>query len=190
MTDFTVRQAQPADAPQLAKLRYALRSRGKFASASRKDVESEAAFLERCTRWMTAALQQSHWHCWVAERDKYLLGALWLQVVEKIPNPSNESESFAYITNFFVSEDERSKGIGSTLLTESLAWCKEEKVHAVILWPLIEVVHFMSGMALKCRGIFWSLSSISRSFRFLVSGVVCFTQLSAQPQRTLRLVRF
>jgi GNAT superfamily N-acetyltransferase len=135
MTDFIVREAQPADASELAKLRYALRSRGKYASDSRKDLESEAVFLERCTRWMMKALQQSHWHCWVAERDGELIGALWLQAIEKIPNPSNESESFAYITNFFVREDDRGMGLGSVLLKHALDWSRRERVHSVILWP-------------------------------------------------------
>jgi GNAT superfamily N-acetyltransferase len=153
MTNFNVRPGCPADASELAKLRYDLRSRSNlgrfhtpsqeevlnlasdFVLQSRSDAESETEFLDRCTTWMQKALQQSNWRCWVAERDRSLIGALWLQVIEKIPNPSAESESYAYITNFYVNESARGQGIGSAVLEEALRWCCLEKVHGVILWP-------------------------------------------------------
>ena len=157
MTEFNIRIASPSDAPDLAKLRYGLRSRGKLAMSTdrsqeklqnlakesvsetpsnpRYDLESETEFLERCTDWMCKALQQSHWRCWVAEQNGSLIGALWLQVIEKIPNPSAESESYGYITNFFVNEEARRQGIGSAVLEETLKWCREHAFHTVILWP-------------------------------------------------------
>jgi GNAT superfamily N-acetyltransferase len=58
-----------------------------------------------------------------------------MQVVEKSPNPRNEAEHHAYITNFYVQEETRGYGIGSRLLKEALDWCQAHDVHAVILWP-------------------------------------------------------
>jgi len=60
---------------------------------------------------------------------------LWLQLVEKIPNPRSEPEHHAYITNFFIQEFTRGRGIGSRLLSTAIAWCEARDVHAVILWP-------------------------------------------------------
>lgn len=135
MTDATpIRLAVPSDAPQLARLRFGLRSRP-------SNIESEEAFLARCTTWMSDALEQTKWHCWVAERGETLVGALWLQLIEKIPNPTAEPESIGYITNFFIAESERGQGLGSRMLNEVLTWCREQQsakgllIAGIILWP-------------------------------------------------------
>lgn len=128
--ECTIRAADHCDAPALAKLRYALRASTGPVSEPRSE------FLERCTRWMAEHLKDPrHWRCWVAEQDGKLIGSIWLQLVEKIPNPRSESEYFAYITNFFVEEFARGKGIGSHLLARALTWCRTSAVHSVILWP-------------------------------------------------------
>lgn len=133
-TTIQIRFASPSDAPQLAQLRFGLRSRP-------ANTESEEAFLARCSAWMAAAVQQTNWRCWVAERNKTLVGALWLQLIEKIPNPTAEPERIAYITNFFIDESHRGQGLGTSMLNEVLAWCREEQsngerlIAGIILWP-------------------------------------------------------
>jgi GNAT superfamily N-acetyltransferase len=124
-----IRPANPADSPVLAQLRYKLRSR------AIEDLEPESEFLKRCSTWMADRLRQPLWRCWVAEEDSEIVGALWLQLIEKIPNPTTEVEFHAYITNVFVNESARGKGVGSQLLTQAIEFCKHETVHAVILWP-------------------------------------------------------
>jgi GNAT superfamily N-acetyltransferase len=129
MDDVNLRLATQSDAAALAQLRYDFRASTGIAT------ELEAEFIERCSAWMTAHLHDgSLWKCWVAESDD-LVGALWLQLVEKIPNPRAEPEYHAYITNFYLRESVRGKGVGSRLLIMALDWCKAREVHAVILWP-------------------------------------------------------
>ena len=89
---------------------------------------------------MTEALNRPEWRCWVAVNGESnikspLLGALWLQLVDKIPNPISEAEHLAYITNFYVTESARGQGLGTRLLNEALDWCRQNSVHSVILWP-------------------------------------------------------
>ena len=128
--DFEIRPANAADATALAELRYALRSTTGIAT------EPEDDFLKRCTVWMKEHLKAvGFWQCWVAEKEHGLIGCLWLQLVEKIPNPRSEPEYHAYLTNFYVDELARGKGIGSQLLSTAIAWCETREVHAVILWP-------------------------------------------------------
>jgi GNAT superfamily N-acetyltransferase len=124
-----IRLANSSDAATLADLRY------RFRSITEADVEAEEQFIARCTSWMAQRLEENNWRCWVAERDESINGALWLQLIEKIPNPTTEPELHAYITNVFVLESLRGQGIGSQLLNTAIDFCKQQTVHAVILWP-------------------------------------------------------
>lgn len=128
MKTIRIRFAKNSDAVELAKLRLALRSR------PITNIEDQSAFLERCTKWITDAVEQTKWRCWVAEQDEVLVGALWLQLVEKVPNPTPEPEQFAYITNFFITESARGRGLGSRMLNEAIRWCRDQNVHLMILW--------------------------------------------------------
>ena len=129
--EINIRLATAMDAPVLAKFRYAFRS-GKGPAS-----EDESEFIERCSLWMQERLrgEDGPWRCWMAEQNQTLLGHLWAQLIEKIPNPSPEREYHAYITNFYVSEEARGRGVGSSLLSTALDWCRARQVHAVILWP-------------------------------------------------------
>jgi GNAT superfamily N-acetyltransferase len=129
-SEFTIRLAGEADARSLARLRYAFRASTGIAT------ENEAIFLDRCTAWMEEHLAaESRWKCWVTEKTGKLTGCVWVQLVEKIPNPRDESENHAYLTNFYLEESVRGRGVGSRLLEEVIEWCRTRKVHAVILWP-------------------------------------------------------
>jgi GNAT superfamily N-acetyltransferase len=128
--DLTIRLAGPADAPALAQLRY------NFRATQDPAIEPEADFLPRCTSWMAAHLVRgSRWRCWVAEEADHLVGTLWLQLIEKIPNPGAEAETHAYISNVYVEPSRRGAGLGSHLLDTCLRACMAEEVDAVILWP-------------------------------------------------------
>jgi len=130
---ITIRLATVSDAPTLARLRYI------FRSSLSPVCETEEEFVERCSLWMQARLQENTlWRCWIAERADKPLGHLWLQLIEKVPNPIVEPEHHAYLTNFYVCEEERGRGIGSLLLSAALDWSKSQDVQAVILWPTEE----------------------------------------------------
>ena len=124
-----IRVATESDARVLARFRYELRSSG------RETIESEAEFSERCTRWMMARLNNGCWRCWIAECEQTPVGNIWCQLVEKIPNPAAENECYVYVTNFYVREEYRGKGIGTRLLSEALTWGKTNNAHTAILWP-------------------------------------------------------
>jgi GNAT superfamily N-acetyltransferase len=126
----TVRPATTADAAELARLRY------EFRAAERPAREPRDAFIARCTAWMRERLAPgSAWHCLVAEKDGATVGHVWLEVVDKVPNPgAGEPERHVYLTNLYVRPEARG-GPGSALVEAALAWSRERRVDTVILWP-------------------------------------------------------
>lgn len=125
-----VRAATPADAPELARLRY------EFRAAERPAVEPSEEFIARTTAWMQERLApHTAWRCFVAVRSGTIVGHVWVTLIEKIPNPgSGEPERHAYLTNLYVRPTERG-GTGSALLEAALDWCRGQRVDTVILWP-------------------------------------------------------
>jgi len=129
-SNITVRTASPSDANDLAKLRFALR-----APAERVH-EDDESFLMRCRVWMQARLHNDRrWKCWIAESEGMVVGNLWAQLIEQIPNPTSERECFIYFTNFYVLREFRGSGVGSSLFRAALNWSRNQSVHAGILWP-------------------------------------------------------
>ncbi|HNM78452.1 MAG TPA: GNAT family N-acetyltransferase [Tepidiformaceae bacterium] len=125
-----IRSATPADAERLAALRY------DFRATMNQAIEEREGFIERCSAWMAERLQPGGpWHCWVAEQDQIVVGQLWLQLIEKVPNPAPELEQHAYITNVYVDPSARAAGTGQRLLDAALGFCREQRVDSVILWP-------------------------------------------------------
>lgn len=126
----TIRLATAADAHRLAELRYQFRAA--FAPIN----ETEAVFVARCRGWMQERLQAHRgWYCWVSAQSDVIIGTLWLQLIEKIPNPVEEPEFHAYISNFYVCEEVRGQGIGARMLQTALDWSRAAQVHTVLLWP-------------------------------------------------------
>lgn len=77
----------------------------------------------------------SPWRCWVLESGGQLAGNLWLQLIEKIPNPVQELEAHAYITNVYVRPAVRGAGGGELLLASAMEWCRTNGIDSAILWP-------------------------------------------------------
>jgi GNAT superfamily N-acetyltransferase len=124
-----IRPAGAADADALARLRY------EFRAALERPAESGRAFLDRCTSWMRDRLADGAWRAWVAEERGEIVGTVWLAFFDKLPNPVEERERHAYITNLYVRPDRRSGGLGARLLDHALRECEARQADAVLLWP-------------------------------------------------------
>jgi GNAT superfamily N-acetyltransferase len=126
-----IRLATAADVAVLTELRYELRT------GIAPDVTPEAGFHERCMEWMSARLPWTDvWRCWLAEDEAgEALGVVWLQFLEKLPNPVGEPALHGYLTGFYVRDAVRNRGVGTALLTAALAACEERGVDTVFLWP-------------------------------------------------------
>ena len=125
-----IRPGERPDAPALARLRY------EFRAGHDTPIESEAEFLARCAAWMEARLVPGGpWSCWLAVEAGRAVGTIWLQRIEKLPNPVDEAESHGYVSSLYVVPSSRGAGLGSRLLGVCLEACQAEEVEAVILWP-------------------------------------------------------
>ena len=80
----------------------------------------------------------SAWRCWVLDDGKQLVGHVCVQLFEKMPNPVNEPEAHAYLTNLYVVPEIRGQGLGRKLLNKALSWCCAQGADAVILWATAE----------------------------------------------------
>jgi GNAT superfamily N-acetyltransferase len=127
---FVIRAARPPDAPELARLRYEFRTESDPAS------ESEPTFVARCIDWMARELESGGvWRCWVAILGGTMVGTIWLQLIEKLPNPNGHLGYHGYISSVYVVPALRNAGIGSALMEACLLECQAKGVDAVFLWP-------------------------------------------------------
>jgi GNAT superfamily N-acetyltransferase len=119
------------DASALAALRY------EFRSEMGQALERRDAIIRRCADWMAQRLSgEARWRCWISESAVgEATGALWVSLIEKVPNPGDEIEWYGYITNVYVRPPSRGAGIASALLAEALTFCRQFGVDSVVLWP-------------------------------------------------------
>jgi GNAT superfamily N-acetyltransferase len=123
-----IRPATAADADAMAALRW------EFRSEQNPPVEPHDAFAQRCTAWMRRELQGGVWKAWVAVDDQLIVGQVWVQTIQKIPNPVAESEQLAYLSNLYVNPSARG-GVGTRLLRAAIDWCRATGVDRIVLWP-------------------------------------------------------
>ena len=141
-----IRAAVADDADRLAQLRWDFR-------VARAPVQEEQdAFLRRCAEWMRRELaSQAVWRAWVAVAGGEIVGQLWVQTINKMPNPVAERERHAYVSNVYVQPDHRG-GAGSRLVEAALAWARAEHIDRVILWPSTRSVTLYERHGFTHRG--------------------------------------
>ena len=127
MTD--VRRASSADAGAMAELRW------EFRAGRQPPTETHAAFIKRCGTWMRRELTTPDaWKAWVAVNNGAIVGQVWLHTIAKIPNPIDETERHAYLSNLYVKPSDRG-GTGTRLLDAAIAAARAEGVDRIVLWP-------------------------------------------------------
>lgn len=124
-----IRRATSADAGSMAELRW------EFRAGRQPPTEAHPAFIKRCGVWMRRELANpGAWMAWVAVGNRVLVGQVWLHTLAKIPNPIDETERHAYLSNLYVKPSDRG-GVGTKLLEAAIAQARAEGVDRVVLWP-------------------------------------------------------
>ena len=76
----------------------------------------------------------SSWQAWVAAKNRDVVGQVWLHKIAKIPNPVEETEHHAYLSNLYVKPSDRG-GTGTRLLAAALDAARADGIDRVVLWP-------------------------------------------------------
>ncbi|WP_125264448.1 GNAT family N-acetyltransferase [Streptomyces alboflavus] len=129
MTPFTVRKAQAADAVALAHLRWRFKQEDEPGPRG-----EEEPFIRECTEWMRVRLA-GPWTAWVAEADNEVHGHVFLNHVEKVPEPGTTADTLGYVTNFYVCPEYRGRGLGKALLEEVVRHGQQNRLDTLIVWP-------------------------------------------------------
>ena len=129
-----IRPASSADAGAMAELRW------EFRAGRQPPTETHPVFIRRCGRWMRRELSSpGAWKAWVAVGNRAIVGQVWLHTIGKIPNPIDETEHHAYLSNLYVKPSDRG-GTGTRLLEAAVAQACADGVDRVVLWPTVRSV--------------------------------------------------
>lgn len=129
-TDFRVRQAQAADASELARLRWAFKQEDHEGGSP-----APARSVTHAEQWIRERLDGGRWLAWVAERDTEICGHVFLCPVERVPDPYEDNTPVGYVTNFYVIPECRNQGFGGALLQALRQHAQELGMEVLIVWP-------------------------------------------------------
>ena len=124
----TVRLALAGDGPAVAALRAAWTVEW-HGAASLTDDGYGARFVDW---WAGEGARRLTWLAWA---DAVPVGMVNLAVFERMPAPGRPPSRWGYLSNAFVLPDWRSRGIGTALLTELLAYARSERFVRIVLSP-------------------------------------------------------
>jgi GNAT superfamily N-acetyltransferase len=136
----TIRPATVEDADLLARLRWDFRIEGGTPPST-----TIAEFVEEMRSFAGDVLADgTAWRAWVAEDGDRLVGCVWLQVVERVPHPDlrRGARPIVYVTNMYVVPELRNGGIGRDLLDAAVAYAREQRASAAIVWPSPRSISF------------------------------------------------
>lgn len=63
------------------------------------------------------------------------VGMVNLQVFHRMPRPGRLAGRWAYVANVWVDERHRRRGVGTSLMTAALDWCRAQQLDRVVLNP-------------------------------------------------------
>ena len=135
--EHVTRLATPADAEQLARLRWVMAAEEEAALT-----QDEETFTADFLAFVSTA--QSHgWTVFVAEVDGRLVSNIWVYEVPKVPRPDRyHHRAFGYMGSVYTLRDFRNQGIGAALLDEVVKWGRHRDLQLLIVWPSEEAPPF------------------------------------------------
>jgi GNAT superfamily N-acetyltransferase len=132
----TVRPAGPADAGELARLRW--EHCLELWDRPPEDAPDRAAFDDAFRRFLGRAEPDDDWMIWVAEAPGAgpgrLCGTLSVFVVPMVPTPWRSGRSWGYVTSIQVDPADRGRGVGRKLMGAAEEWSRARGLEQLLLW--------------------------------------------------------
>jgi len=126
-----IRRAVESDIPELSRLVAAL-------AAYEESLDSRAHFdwdeIRDAPNWLKLVLNREHHAIWVASLDGRLVGHLWIRL--KRQRDGAMPRSIGYISQAFVEESFRGRGLMKPMLEEAYEWLRGKGVSVVTLTVL------------------------------------------------------
>ncbi len=138
MESVTVRLAAGGDVAALAALRAA------WAEAD------EPGFGARMAEWLES--EGPRRTTWLAERDGEAIGLASMLEYRRMPKPGRGESRWGYVSNMFVREDARDRGVGSQLLAAVIAAAEERDYVRLVLSPTERAVPFYARAGFVAPG--------------------------------------
>src|SRR5438477_2501696 len=144
---FGVRQADLHDADALARLRWDF-------SAEYNDVSPDqfAAYHAAFCEFWSAALAARTWCCWIAEREQEIIATIYVQIIGKVPRPTEVRRRYGYVASVYTPPEARSQEIGSQLMQRVIQWAAAEELEFLVLWHSEEGIESCHRLGLQPRG--------------------------------------
>jgi ribosomal protein S18 acetylase RimI-like enzyme len=102
---------------------------------------AEDGFVQDCAAWLRRAMRSGRWVVAVAvSEERSLCGCMYLQFVDKVPIPGEIQRAWGYVTNAYVSIEQRGHGIGRELLNLLIDVAQARNLEFLIVWPSQEAV--------------------------------------------------
>ena len=144
---YTVRQGNPADVPQLARLRAvwsAEQERAPVPELTAGDGPPDG-FVEDFRHWAEGNPREF----FVAEEDGELIGMVNLLIFERMPKTGKGPSCWAYLGNAYVLPVHRSAGVGTGLMQAAIAFARDLGAVRMVLAPSPESADFYARLGFE-----------------------------------------
>jgi len=153
-SDLEIRPATSADIPEILRQRRAM-----YEAMDYKDEDALSAMLSTCKPYLTAAIENHTFQCWLALENGHAIGGGAILINPWPSHPYDLECRRATILNVYVDSQFRRKGVARRLMRTMIDWCREKNFAAVYLHaskdgkPLYERLGFepTTEMRLKLR---------------------------------------
>lgn len=151
---YTVRQANPADVPQLARLRALWSAEQEPGPAPEPAAAGGEAgdgdgfpdgFAEDFRHWAEDNPRQF----FVAEEGGELIGMVNLLIFERMPKPGKGSSCWVYLGNAYVLPQHRSAGAGTALMQAAMAFARNLGAVRIVLAPSPKSAQFYARLGFQ-----------------------------------------
>ncbi|ATL71622.1 GNAT family N-acetyltransferase [Nocardia terpenica] len=130
MSDVVIRRAELDDTPALAALRW----RFKVEEGGAEIPQDQEKFTTECEEWLRTRMA-GQWRVWLAEVGGQPCGHVFVSLVEKVPSPYPGSDALGYVTNFYITPEQRNRGLGRALLEEVIHYARAHQLDTLVVWP-------------------------------------------------------